>query len=506
MQTGRLSLLACLSLSLPLGCASDSAETESSLEGTGPSTGDESSTSSGDATGDGGTDVTSDGGDGDASTGSSAGDGDDAGTGGDADASATAGDGDGSSSGGDGDGDTSTDSSTGGGDGDGDSEQECFDACTAASQSCYDACEVELQDCIDACGNQGCINMCNNDQSCEDVCDAELYDCSLPCVETGGGDGDECEAPAQHNVCDAPGDNPTWTQAIGLDCPGEAFQMTPTLSNTMHSADASAWAIARQFGSSGDWTQQEGEQMLLISTKTLSAPSNQGVITQSNGYYIGNLGNPGQGDNGNPNGAQLPGNMNPVDGGQNGPFLNCDGINDCSNSLQDQWSAGGDEANDLLWAEFTVEVPVGTYGWNMDFNFITAEYPTYVDTTFNDIFVVWNQSEAYVGNTCFVNGEPCTVTALAAAFGSATGAGPTDPQMAGTGMQPTGQTPEGGATGWYEIQGLAQPGETLDISFAVFDMGDTDWDTVVLLDNWRWNCEGCDPTIPDDCAVIPIPE
>ena len=49
--------------------------------------------------------------------------------------------------------------------------------------------------------------------------------------------------------------------------------------------------------------------------------------------------------------------------------------------------------------------------------------------------------------------------------------------------------------------GPAAPGENLELAFAVFDMGDTVFDTMVVLDNWRWNCQGCIPSEVDDCGV-----
>ena len=74
-----------------------------------------------------------------------------------------------------------------------------------------------------------------------------------------------------------------------------------------------------------------------------------------------------------------------------------------------------------------------------------------------------------------------------------------DQKLAGTGMSSF----EGGATGWYRLVGAASPGEQLEITYAIFDMGDSAWDTIVLLDNWRWNCEGCVPSDDDACGVQP---
>jgi hypothetical protein len=321
---------------------------------------------------------------------------------------------------------------------------------------------------------------------------------------SGDGDGDDCEAPATHMTCDSVAENPTPDQAVGLNCPGDQYDSTQTVAASFSSPDSNAWRIARQFGTSGDWVNTEGDQMLVISTYTVPAPDGTGMIDAGNEYYVTG------GGNSNPDNQALPSPMSAANGGAPA-FTGCDGVNDCSNSLQSQWQQGGSQANDLIWFDFSVDVPGGTYGWTMDFNFITAEYPNWVNTEYNDILVVWNSSEAYTGNVCFVGDEPCTVTALQDAIEDAANGGAihTSPKMAGTGMKSSGgifATPGGGATGWYQMQGQAVPDETLEITVALFDMGDTLWDTLVLLDNWRWDCEGCDPTIPGDCGVVPIPE
>ena len=59
----------------------------------------------------------------------------------------------------------------------------------------------------------------------------------------------------------------------------------------------------------------------------------------------------------------------------------------------------------------------------------------------------------------------------------------------------------GQTTGWVRLEGPSSPGEELDLHFALFDMGDGYWDTNVVLDRWRWNCEGCVPNEVDDCGV-----
>lgn len=311
------------------------------------------------------------------------------------------------------------------------------------------------------------------------------------------GMGGECGAPAQHISCDAWGEVVTPLQAIGLDCPGTPDNSTATTASSFNSVDDQAWRIATQYGTSGDWDASEGESVLVISTGRLPAPDERGVIDN-------------QGDvesNDNPDHVQLPAPMSPFAGSNNGaggtPFIDCDRVRDCSDSLADQWKLGGGEANDMLWFDFSVEVPPSTTGWQLDFVYFSNEFPEYVNSTFNDVFVVWEVSESYVGNICFIEGQPCTVTALDAIADAFSG--PMEglhPALAGTGTQGEGST-GGQTTGWVSLEGPASAGETMALSFALFDMGDTSFDTMVVLDNWRWNCVGCIPSEVDSCGVQP---
>jgi hypothetical protein len=320
---------------------------------------------------------------------------------------------------------------------------------------------------------------------------------------TTGDEGEEattveeiCEAPGELISCDADTTDPF--QAMGLNCAGEANEVIPILNASFTSPDAASWRIARQFGTYIDpntneplWSAHEGEQFLIISSGHIDAPDENGVITMAAGVHDGGINSANQDD------KPLPAPMSPFEGSDGGnggtPFVDCDGINDCSDTLLAQWNAGGDAANDLLWFQFEVVVPGGTHGFSFDFVYFSAEFPEWVNTTFNDIFVVWSNSETYTGNLCFVNDQPCTVTALwPADFASPA------PELDGTGFE------QSAATNWYEAKASAEPGEVLQLTWAVFDMGDTAWDTAVILDNWHWDCEGCVPSEVMGCGIDPM--
>jgi hypothetical protein len=176
--------------------------------------------------------------------------------------------------------------------------------------------------------------------------------------------------------------------------------------------------------------------------------------------------------------------------------MNCDLVNDCSDSLHDHWfNQNWDDPNDKLFMQFDLKVPEGVKGYVFDFAYFTGEWPVYVDSVFNDMFVVWSTSETFTGNVAFVNDAPLTVTSLhhANAFQHKNN----DPALAGTGF-------DGHAgTGWFLAKGSAKPGETFQITFFIADMGDAWLATAALLDNFRWDCKGCIPSEVDDCGIQP---
>jgi hypothetical protein len=300
--------------------------------------------------------------------------------------------------------------------------------------------------------------------------------------------------------CDTATDDPF--QALGLNCGGmDPNTHIPIVNEIFSSPDADAWKIARQFGTyinpgTGlpQWAPREGDSFLLISSGIFTDPDAMGVVELGPGAMeIGY-------DNGNPDGvgaASLPAPISPSEGSNNGaggtPFINCDGVNDCSDSLWGQWTFGGSEANDMLWFQFETPVPGGTHGFSVDFVYFSAEFPEWVNTTYNDVFAIWSSSETYTGNLCFVNDEPCTVTALSPSVSFVQA----DAELDGTGFDGVGQS-----TDWFSAQGSAEPGEDLVLTFIIFDMGDSVWDTAVILDNFQWDCEGCVPSEVDPCVGI----
>ena len=299
--------------------------------------------------------------------------------------------------------------------------------------------------------------------------------------------GELCEAPGLLLVCDDKSDDP-W-HVLGLGCEG-ALANTIPIAMPKFKSKTVAYRAARGFGTAEDpnmpgalmFRPHEGEKFLVISTGQLAPLQPDGTLVEQQPQST-------NANNFNPDAPDaLPAPMSPLvgsNGGQGGtPFQGCDGVNDCSDSIDPSWVLGNKDPNDLLWGSFEVKVPGGTYGFAFDVAYFSSEYPEYVGKQFNDMFIGWVSSETYTGNVTFLDGQPFTVTALAGEMEKSGFVG-ADPTLAGTGFEGHG------STGWVTINWKVNPGETFTFALAIMDMGDSSKATLALLDNWRWSCKGC---------------
>lgn len=315
-----------------------------------------------------------------------------------------------------------------------------------------------------------------------------------------------CDAPSGHTVCDD-GSDPF--QAIGLGCRGTPFDSTPLVSSSLASLDETAWRLTRELGNAY-WNPREGTQLLALTTGTLPLPDVSGRIELPLGQTYA-----ADGNNGNPDDGALPEPVVTAPGSNDGaggtPFSGCDGVGDCSDTLPTMLASGGPPLDRVSFS-FEVAVPEGAHGWRVDLAWLSAEFPARVDALANDALVWWVQSEAFVGNIATFDGDPMTATGLRPLVVETEFVGDA-PALLDTGMGGTtgmpcdypwaawDACPRGGASGWLTLDGPANPGEVLGLTAVLFDQGDTQLDTIVLVDDWRWHCPGCTPG--QDCGLSP---
>lgn len=368
----------------------------------------------------------------------------------------------------------------------------------------------------DADSSSGAPNLCGNGQvdiEAGEACDGRLNptNCIDLDPEYNGGTAlcgpdcqfdvsgcERCEAP-KLAPCDADNDDPF--NAIELDCdlnpgwdPGNSVSLS---ARNLESGDPTAFRVLSRYGNHPSaFTPRAGERALLISTSSLPpVDPDTGVLTLDPGSM-----SPGV-NNGNPDSnTGLPDtvivNANP---GGSPALMQCAPDKDCSNTLQGQWDETSN-VYDLFYVEFETVVPQGTHGYELDLAFFTAHYPAYNKGDHNDIFVLWSQSERYVGNVTYLRDgdklQPMRLPELVTA-GWLTLDGTSAPELAGTGFH--GQDQPGGGTRWLTVAGPATPGESLTLAIAAFDLNEAIFDSALLVDNFRWTCAGCDLSV--DCGL-----
>jgi hypothetical protein len=172
--------------------------------------------------------------------------------------------------------------------------------------------------------------------------------------------------------------------------------------------------------------------------------------------------------------------------------------------------------NDDVSLDLSLRVPTNAVGYAFDFKFHSFDFPEYVCTTFNDQFIALvapAPAGAINGNVAFdamhnpvsVNMgffDVCDPSAMATyasnclAVGGTTCPSPPAPycpsgtsQLFGTGFDvwaTNGSSTYGGATTWLRTQAPAQPGALLTIRFIIWDTGDQQFDSTVLIDGFQW--------------------
>ena len=155
------------------------------------------------------------------------------------------------------------------------------------------------------------------------------------------------------------------------------------------------------------------------------------------------------------------------------------------------------ESGDRSTLSFDLSVPAGVNSARFDFFFLSAEYPEFVGTQFNDKFEANVVGSAYTGNAAIDNqGNLIGVNSV---FFSVVDAA----SLQGTGFDasdPYSNELAGGGTGWLTIMVPVTPEENVNFSFVVYDVADGIYDSAVLLDNFNWSETEIElPTI-----IIPI--
>lgn len=284
----------------------------------------------------------------------------------------------------------------------------------------------------------------------DDDCDGNVDETALPCEGTAVGQTTAGALVAGMGLCD------------------DAIVVAAVMSGP---SDVRARAVVPSFGVI---TPKSGNALTVLSTGVAAAANNGGFMSPQSGVTLGAS-----------NTAPHPAPSLPT-------LTGCGQANPAT-------------VNDYTELKVTLKVPSNANTFAFDFVFLSAEYPEFVCTSFNDNFVALlddgvnlERNIAYdtgglpisVNNGLFRvcendNSKPqtqnCTqpISAIAGT-GFDTKAGSWDTQ------------PIGGATGWLHTTVPVTPGSTIQLRFIIWDAGDHIYDSTVLLDNFTWSVESAD--------------
>ena len=173
------------------------------------------------------------------------------------------------------------------------------------------------------------------------------------------------------------------------------------------------------------------------------------------------------------------------------------------------------DVHDVIDIVLTLKAPNNASGVQFDLNFFSSEWPAYICSKYNDGFIAYLSAKGFnngtpdnmsfdakknpvsVNNGFFDRCTPnvdigCADTAIPGTSQCPGGTG----ELAGTGFAEVGQwcsiysgnksSSAGGATGWLTSKAPVQAGETFTLELMIWDTGDSDLDSSVLLDNFKW--------------------
>ena len=170
--------------------------------------------------------------------------------------------------------------------------------------------------------------------------------------------------------------------------------------------------------------------------------------------------------------------------------------------------------NDAVMLDLEIKAPQTAKSFSFNIYFFTKEYYTYVCTQFNDFFIALLNSgytsddpnlknPADMNLAMDANGNPVGVNLAPAGLFTQcknysgtnyngktitiTSCNDTEEELQGTGFETHG------GTGWLTTRGNVVPGETIRLRLAIWDLSDSSLDSLVLIDNFKWDATAQKP-------------
>jgi Ca-activated chloride channel family protein len=172
------------------------------------------------------------------------------------------------------------------------------------------------------------------------------------------------------------------------------------------------------------------------------------------------------------------GNPSPAGGGELGDRDHPDPLPEYSGSRR--LGASDQRVFDLHQVRLELKAPQDARSFSFDFNFFSAEYPQYVNQNFNDTFYAILEAPSTNG------GRPTNI-----AFDANGNSIEVDNNYFQQPFHPIPNDGTGfdahGSTGWLRTGWPIRGGEAFTLTFSIHDEGDAVFDSLVLLDNFRWH-------------------
>jgi len=157
---------------------------------------------------------------------------------------------------------------------------------------------------------------------------------------------------------------------------------------------------------------------------------------------------------------------------------------------------GETNVNDDFGLQVKVRSPKNATGYKFNFKFYSFEYPEYVCTAYNDQFIalVSPQPTGSINGNISFDSMTNPVSVNVAFFNGL----PAD--LIGTGFDIWNSA---GCTTWLQTQAPIKGGDEVQIRFAIWDTGDSAWDSTVLIDNFQWVANGGTVVVGTDPVPVP---
>jgi hypothetical protein len=155
---------------------------------------------------------------------------------------------------------------------------------------------------------------------------------------------------------------------------------------------------------------------------------------------------------------------------------------------------GDTEINDDIALEVVLKAPTNATGMSFEFSFYSHEYPEWICTSFNDQFIALVEPApmgSIDGNVSF-DAATNPVSVNIALFDVCQGCSLGTSELTGTGFDTWGfdGLADAGATSWLQTTAPVTAGQEFNIRFAIWDTGDTAYDSTVIVDNFQWIADG----------------